>query len=744
MPKLPDFTDLNGVAPQAARSFVQIPGADFSGTRAFAEGIGQVGQSISNIQEEQRKKAQAQERFNTKMGLLKAEEAYADRVKDLDPLDPQYVEKKKQFRKETVGPVLQGVQDPENRQLFEATTYEDFVNIGVNAEKEQREAFGKKAVIDVGTYADGLRKKARTPGYAGDAREELRQTINDNQFLDSLQKEALFQKLSADLDADAVEGEFDSLTTSGVALTPDVQKAIAAVDATPGVPSWMSGYLSRLATVESGGGRNVINPDNPDVAGVWQFSSATGKEFGLNSAEDRLDVGKSTAAVVQLTARNFATLKEALGRDPTPGELYLAHQQGAGGAIKLLTSPEAKAADVVGRSAVELNLPESVRAQAGKISAAEFAGLWTGKFERKSGMIDQNEVLSVLEQSPAFMRMSPDAQDKVKADLATRIDAKNKEAAKATKIQLSRDTVDYAVSTFEDRNEAEAYIKKTIADPDTREDALTMMTTQYNRLDENRRAVEKEKINAAYDAVAAAVDANDTAAALAAIPDDIPGKEKAELKKLARDGRPPTDDPDVYNEILAMKVGTPEDRSKFASMDLRPLIGKLKPSTIEALANDQEAMKKKISSTGSAPSFDTASSMLDQRLRELDIDTSNKARPEDIRYTRAIRRIMAENTQAAVDRAGRELTPLEVEKVMDETFMQFRGKVPGWFSTSEETLTIRDVVDKYTVEEERLGVEPGALINEAIADFQAADPTFVVNGAALNEWLKRKIDGAAK
>lgn len=742
MPKLPDFTDLGGVAPSAPRSFVAIPGADFSGARAMAQGLGQVGASIENIQKDREEKARKQERFNTKMGLLKAEEAYADRVKDLDPLDPAYVEKKKQYRKETIGPVLEGVQDPENRQMFEAATYEDFVNIGVTAEKEQRTAFGKKAEIDVGTYTDGLRKKIRSGTYTGDAREELRQTIEDNQFLNQLEKEALFSELGDSLDADVLETDFENLSTNGVSVTPEVQAAISAAAGGEGVPPWMAGYLGRVATLESSGGRKVINPDNPDVAGVWQFASVTGKEFGLNSVEDRLDVPRSTEAVVELSMRNFSQLQEALGREPTQGELYLAHQQGATGAIKLLTDPEAKAVDVLGKKAVEMNLPESLKGKAGSITAAEFAGLWSGKFERKGGTIDEDEVMGVLEQSPSYMRLGPDAQDKVKKNLLTRIETQNKEAEKAAKIQVSRDTVDYAVANFEDRNEAEAFIKKTIADPDTREDALTMMTTQYNRIDENRKAAEKEKINSAYDAVSSAMDAGDPSAALAAIPADIPGEDKAKLRKLVTDGRASTDDPDTYNGILAMKLGTPEERAKFASLDLRPYIGVLKPSTIEALAKDQEAIKKQVADTGKVVSLETPAAMLDQRLRELEIDVSTKASTADLRVAREIRAIMAQNLDTAVKQKGSDLTPTEIETVMDRTFMQFRGKTPGWFSSSDATFTLKDVTDKYTDEEQRLELTDGALLDEALADFRSQG--IDVTPARLDKWLKLKMDGAAK
>lgn len=744
MPKLPDATNLSGVNIGAPRSMVDIPVPDYAGAaNVVARGVSDLGTGVTTVIDERRKRFAAQERFDTKMGLIKAEEAYAERVRDLDPLDPDYVEKKKAARRETFAPVLSNVKDPENRQRFEEETLIDYTNIGIKAGDEQRGAFGKKAEIEISDYADGIRRKIRSGEYKGDAAEELRETIEDNQYLTRQEKDTLFRELGKGIDSDLIEVEYENITGKGVSVTREVQAAISAVENTEGVPSWLGSYLARLATVESGGGRNMYNSENPGVVGVWQFTEGTARQVGLNP-KDRIDVAKSTAAVVKLTAQNASVLREALGREPTPGELYLAHQQGAGGAVKILSNPNARAVDVLGKKQVELNLPKSMRGQTENITAGQFAQLWTGKFERTGGRIDETEVLTIVEQSPAYLRMTPDEQDKVKANILTRTEKLNKEAEKSAKIELSRSSVDFAVANFEDRDEAADYIKKNISDPDTREDALAMLNTEYNRIDENLRIEEKKRFDEVYDAVVAAVDGGDTTAALAAIPADLPGDEKVKLRKLITDGRAASDDPDTYNEILAMKLGTPEERAKFADLDLRPYIGKLKPSTIEALSNDQEALKKKIADTGKAPSFDTAAAVLDQRMRELGIDTTSKASPEDLRTARAIKRIMAENTQAAVDRAGRDLTPLEVEKIMDETFMQFRGKVPGWFTTSDETFELSDVVNKYAVEEERLGMSPGSLINEAIADFQEADPTFIVTGEALNEWLKRKIDGAAQ
>jgi hypothetical protein len=56
-----------------------------------------------------------------------------------------------------------------------------------------------------------------------------------------------------------------------------------------------------------------------------------------------------------LTADNKASLTSALGREPTDAELYLAHQQGAGGAIKLLQNPNMTPAQLGLGQAVAVN-----------------------------------------------------------------------------------------------------------------------------------------------------------------------------------------------------------------------------------------------------------------------------------------------------------------------------------------------------------------------------------------------------
>lgn len=141
----------------------------------------------------------------------------------------------------------------------------------------------------------------------------------------------------------------------------------AALEQQYGLPQ---GYLSRTAQIESGGNPNAQNP-NSSAGGMFQFIDSTAQQYGL---ENRFDPVASADAAARLARDNRAVLLQALGREPTAGELYLAHQQGAGGAAKLLTAGNAPAASVVGADAARLNGGSGM-------SAADFAGQWTGRFD---------------------------------------------------------------------------------------------------------------------------------------------------------------------------------------------------------------------------------------------------------------------------------------------------------------------------------------------------------------------------
>lgn len=153
----------------------------------------------------------------------------------------------------------------------------------------------------------------------------------------------------------------------GVSASPDMLRMIEEQNAQAGLPP---GYLTRTAQIESGMNPSAKNP-NSSATGLFQFIDSTRKQYG---GFDPMDPAASTQAAARLASDNRAALVKALGREPNAGELYLAHQQGAGGASKLLANPNARAVDLLGANAVRLNGGDE------NMTAEQFASKWTGKF----------------------------------------------------------------------------------------------------------------------------------------------------------------------------------------------------------------------------------------------------------------------------------------------------------------------------------------------------------------------------
>ncbi|WP_050578701.1 transglycosylase SLT domain-containing protein [Sinorhizobium meliloti] len=125
----------------------------------------------------------------------------------------------------------------------------------------------------------------------------------------------------------------------------------------------------RVAEIESGFNPKAMHPKSR-ACGLFQFIPSTARSYGLT---DCFNPRGNAEAAAALWLDNAARLRKALGREPSAGEQYLAHQQGLGGAIRLLANPEKLAREIVGPRAVTLN--------GGKLNmtAREFAQLWIKK-----------------------------------------------------------------------------------------------------------------------------------------------------------------------------------------------------------------------------------------------------------------------------------------------------------------------------------------------------------------------------
>lgn len=103
-----------------------------------------------------------------------------------------------------------------------------------------------------------------------------------------------------------------------------------------------SSLSGSIINAESGGNPTAKNP-NSSAYGPGQFIDSTwksmvkkyGQQYGIT--EDMRTNPEANAVMVELLAAEHAPqLQQVLGREPTQGELYLAHFAGAGGAKRLL------------------------------------------------------------------------------------------------------------------------------------------------------------------------------------------------------------------------------------------------------------------------------------------------------------------------------------------------------------------------------------------------------------------------
>jgi hypothetical protein len=147
-------------------------------------------------------------------------------------------------------------------------------------------------------------------------------------------------------------------------------------------------FLLTMANIESSFSPTVTNAAG--YQGLYQFSASNAMgecRIGNPDSSIRLDPTWSTAAAAQFGLDNASYLHN-MGVDVTAESLYLAHQQGVGGAVALLKNPNSLASEVL----MNLNSKLSKEAAEKRIlqnggtvnmTAADFVKMWSDKYELK-------------------------------------------------------------------------------------------------------------------------------------------------------------------------------------------------------------------------------------------------------------------------------------------------------------------------------------------------------------------------
>ena len=166
-------------------------------------------------------------------------------------------------------------------------------------------------------------------------------------------------------------------------------------------------FTTAVIMKESTGNPNAVavDPEGRITAvGLYQFTDATGEEFGLIERDasgkiirdDRTDPFKSTDAFVRLTQRNTRRFKQLFNRAPDMNEMYMAHMMGPDGYAALYNAPDINAVEALQKNLgiskgkaspmIWRNLPgrtnKEKQERSENITAKEFILLHTGMFNK--------------------------------------------------------------------------------------------------------------------------------------------------------------------------------------------------------------------------------------------------------------------------------------------------------------------------------------------------------------------------
>ena len=169
--------------------------------------------------------------------------------------------------------------------------------------------------------------------------------------------------------------------------SPSVEAALAKASAQSGVPL---DTLRTFTRIESGGDpRNVTG----SYKGLFQLSNG---EFAKHGGGNIFDPEHNAMAGARKIASESAGFESKYGRQPTPAEIYLIHQQGEGGAAAHWANPDQPAwqsmastgegrrkGESWAKQAIWGNVPDDQKRQfgsVGNITSKQFTDLWANKF----------------------------------------------------------------------------------------------------------------------------------------------------------------------------------------------------------------------------------------------------------------------------------------------------------------------------------------------------------------------------
>jgi hypothetical protein len=333
MARLPSAIDLSG--PENLRSGRAIAQIDTSG---IGRGLASLGASLEQIGAERR---QQQNVVDIARAEAEKEKGFIG-VKNDFRYDPDYSTYNKRAPAQTSEIVKNAanlIRDPQMRERWSLSAGTDALRVndaindhGVTMEREaETAAFDNALETNRRLYVD----PSTPPDVRAKAKADIAGAIQQGQqsgLLDPSQAEA--RRKTYIEDAEFSRGKLAVDQDPSIISKPKgpVAGIVAAAATRHGVPP---GIALGIAQIESGMNPNAQSGTS-SAGGLFQFVDGTANQYHLRN---KFDAEANADAGARLTADNITGLRRDLGRDPSPGEVYLAHFSGYGVAEKLAKAP---------------------------------------------------------------------------------------------------------------------------------------------------------------------------------------------------------------------------------------------------------------------------------------------------------------------------------------------------------------------------------------------------------------------
>lgn len=387
--RLPSAQDLGREIPTSNRSIVT---ADMG---RVARATSNAGEQLAAFGEQTKKKKDRFELARAKSYWLneqiKANSEF-ENDEDYTTMGQRYGDRLLEAKKNALGMV----NDPELQQEFELDLGNDYERglAGVKQLATKREREFGRATYE-GTTEENKQLLLQAPDEPTrmsiiNSQQQLTQSARDRQYLSPEEFQREGRKFVEDYATlrGATEVQADPKGALKLLKPIDGKTGASVSDLSQTVASKYKGvsptYLTTTMAIETGG---TFDPQAKNAksgaAGLFQIIPSTAAELGV---KDPHDPQQAVEGGAKLASQNLPILRKALGRAPSDAELYLAQQQGGGGASALLKNPEMKAVDALQTLKVYAGKPEKARAAivqnggSANMTAKEFSDMWASKY----------------------------------------------------------------------------------------------------------------------------------------------------------------------------------------------------------------------------------------------------------------------------------------------------------------------------------------------------------------------------